>query len=385
MIPRCLLNRLEQAAAERRGRGLFRRLTVSEEDPTWLNLADNDYLELARDPALIAAAGEAAERHGCSSSASPLITGYGTVHQDLERELCQWHQFPAGMLWNSGYGANRAVLSLLPRAGDLVLADRLIHQSMISGILQSGARLIRYRHKDIPHLRQLLESHASDDRTLFVVTESVFSMDGDAPDLAALAALKDSYPFCLVVDEAHAVGWHGPSGAGLCAETGVTAGVDVLVGTLGKAVGSQGAYTLFQNPILRDHLINHAGEFIYSTYLSPIAAAVARAGIERIRELSSRQRAWRTVSTEFRQALRDAGWEVAAGDSPIVPLVVGDSEQAVRLAAFLRENRILVGAVRPPTVPAGSSRLRISLKRSFHEQTGQKVIETLEAARKRHG
>ncbi len=374
MIPSRLQERLQSELDARRQKGLLRSLSPWKADSTWLNLADNDYLRLAQDPAVVAAAREAADAHGCSSSASPLISGFRPPHERLEQRLKAWHGFPSGLVCNSGYAANQAVLGRLPRKGDIVFADRFIHNSMISGILQSGARLVRYRHNDIDHLRELLREHDGRvEGVSFVVTESIFSMDGDAPDLAAIVDLKDSFAFCLVVDEAHATGWHGPNGAGLAAETHTTGGIDVLVGTLGKALGSQGAYTLFHDEFLRDYLVNHAGEFIYSTYLTPIAAAAAVAAIERVHELSSTQNDWRKVSRTFREELRSDGWIVPQGDSPIVPVMMGESEDALAAGAFFRERKVLVGAIRPPTVPAGSSRLRFSLNRHFTSETATRI------------
>lgn len=377
MIPPLLRDRLHESLEARRQKGLLRSVPLADQDAAWTNLAGNDYLALARDPAVIAAAREAASRYGCSSSASPLISGYSRPHKELEKELCAWHNFPTGLVWNSGYTANQAVLSRLPRKGDVIFADRLIHNSMISGILQSGARLIRYRHNDVGHLRELLERTEIEKGTRFVVTESVFSMDGDAPDLAAIVALKEEFSFFFIVDEAHAVGWYGENGSGLATEQGVSAHIDLLVGTLGKALGSQGAYTLFHEPLLRQFLVNESGEFIYSTYLSPIAAAAGRAAVARARELASSQKDWRAISGTFRGMLRADGWSVPEGDSPIVPVLVGENEDVLSLAAFLRDHKILAGAVRPPTVPAGSSRIRFSLQRTFSKQDAERITDIL--------
>ena len=382
MIPHILQQRLRTALDLRRKKNLLRSLAIPPQDSHFLNLADNDYLDLARDPALITAAQNAAATFGCSSSSSPLISGYGLPHQKLEQKLCDWHGFPSGLIWNSGYTANQALLSRLPRKGDVIFADRLIHNSMISGILQSGARLIRFRHNDTEHLRELLQTTKTENGLRFVVTESVFSMDGDTPDLAEIAALKTEFPFCLIVDEAHGTGWYGNHGAGLAEEQGANPAIDILVGTLGKALASQGAYTLFHNPDLREFIINEAGEFIYSTYLSPIAAAVADAAISRIRELSTDQTNWRKASRKFREQLRSNGWEVPEGDSPIVPVLIGESDDLLSLATFLKERNILAGAVRPPTVPAGSSRIRFSLKRTFSTETSETIVRTLHDWRK---
>jgi len=242
-----------------------------------------------------------------------LITGWREPHETLVSELCAWHGFTCGLLWSSGYAANSGVLGVLPQRGDLVLADRLVHHSMIAGLLRSGARLQRYEHLQLDQLDALLEKNASSGRTVFVVTESVFSMDGDYPDLAKMAELKRRYGFVLVVDEAHALGWYGAEGAGLVRAAGVAEAVDVLIGTLGKTLASGGAYSLFHNTNLREYLVNHAGEFIYSTALSPLCAAVASAALGRVKELSTGQAAWQDNSRAFRTRLQQDGWSAAEG------------------------------------------------------------------------
>ncbi|HVW20837.1 MAG TPA: aminotransferase class I/II-fold pyridoxal phosphate-dependent enzyme [Opitutaceae bacterium] len=366
--------------AEREGKKLRRSLRVAGPRPGELNLADNDYLDLARDPAVAAAAAAALEAHGASASASPLVSGWREPHARLVEELCAWHGFPCGLLWSSGYAANSGVLGTLPRSGDLVLADRLIHHSLIAGILRSGARLRRYPHLDLDRLERELGKGASG--PLFVVTESVFSMDGDYPDLARLAALKARFGFFWVLDEAHALGWYGPAGAGLAAAAGVQESVDVLVGTLGKALASGGAYTLFRDEAVRDYLVNLAGEFVYSTALPPAAAAAASAALRRIRKLAADQAAWQAASRAFRAELRAARWTAPEGDSPIVPVRLGGEDAALSLSAHLAAAGIRAVAIRPPTVPAGSSRLRLSLKRTWHAADGRRVLEAMEAWRR---
>ena len=266
------MERLRQrllAPLETRASGaLERRLVARPERPPWVNLAGNDYLDLSRDPEVIAAGKAALDRWGASSSASPLITGYTEEHAALEGELAAWCGFGHGLVWNTGFAANAGVLGTLPKPGDLVFADRLIHASMISGRLASGARLIRYPHLVLEKLGELLERHRGHDGVVWVVTESVFSMDGDYPELKTLASLKAEYGFALVVDEAHATGWFGETGSGLVEREGVAGAVDILVGTLGKGLGGFGAYTLFHDELFRRHLMNFAGEFVYSTYLA---------------------------------------------------------------------------------------------------------------------
>lgn len=373
------LERCRSELADRDRRRLRRHLRVTALPPGGLNLADNDYLDLAHDPAVVAAAAAAAAAHGTSAAASPLITGWREPHARLVEALGAWHGFSSGLLWSSGYAANSAVLATLPRRGDLVLADRLVHASIVAGMLASGARVQRYAHLQLDELeRRLAADRASHPgRTIFVVTESVFSMDGDYPDLARLAALKRRHGFCWILDEAHALGWYGPGGAGLARAQGVERDVDILVGTLGKTLASGGAYTLFHEEAVRDTLVNRAGEFIYSTALPPANAAAAGAALERIRVLAADQAAWQAASRDFRAALRGAGWAAPEGDSPIVPVRLDDEEAALALADFLRSAGIRAGVVRPPTVPAGTSRLRLSLKRTFRREDADRVLAVL--------
>jgi 8-amino-7-oxononanoate synthase len=377
------LDRCCRSLAERDEKKLRRILRVATRQAGELNLADNDYLDLAHDPTLIAAVAAAAAEHGTSASASPLITGWREPHARLVEALDAWHGFPCGLLWSSGYAANSAVLGGWPTHGDLVLADRLIHHSMVSGILRSGARLRRYEHLRLDQLEELLARAQPTGRAVFVVTESVFSMDGDYPDLARMADLKRRHGFCWIVDEAHALGWYGPEGAGLARAAGVESEVDVLVGTLGKTLASGGAYTLFRDEMVRDYFVNTAGEFVYSTALPPANAVVARAALERVRAVAGRQAEWHGRSREFRAALQSAGWQAPAGESPVVPVRLDDENAALSLAGALREEGIHTAAVRPPTVPSGTSRLRFSLKRTFTPADIDRVLAAMAAWRKR--
>ncbi|QYY34674.1 8-amino-7-oxononanoate synthase [Ruficoccus sp. ZRK36] len=380
--PAALSARLSGAMEERHAQGLERTLRVRRADEPFLDLANNDYLRLSQHPDVKAAAIAATERWGCSSAASPLITGYTEAHESLLETLKQWCGFRHGLLWNTGFAANSAVLSGLPRRGDLVLADRLIHNSMVNGLLASGARLQRYRHLDLDHLGELLEQNAGKYETLFVVSETVYSMDGDYPELQAMAALKERYGFIWVLDEAHALGWYGEGGSGLIEAAGVSAAVDVMVGTLGKGLGSMGAFTLFHDEILKRYLINHSGEFIYSTYLPPSCAAAAEKAVELLRGDPAERPRLHTMAGAFREMLEQgtrAGEAVAAfADSPIVPVRVADP---VAAAEALLQQGIRVGAIRPPTVPAGEGRLRISLNALLSEPELQRVAAAINALR----
>lgn len=345
--------------------GLLRRLIPRSDVNTthnlYLNL--NDYLQLSMHPKIIDAAKQALDCWGTTSSGSPAVGSYLSIHQNLEDVLKTWCGFEYGLLWNSGYSANRALLSTLPQKGDVILADRYVHNSMLLGAQETEAKLIRYHHLNLNHLEDLLRIHTHSSRTVFVITESVFSMEGDYPDLKQMSLLKDRYPFFWIVDEAHALGWYGPKGNGLVAEAGVQKNVDILVATLGKSLASQGAFTLFHHSDLRSYLLNRTAEFIYSTYLTPAATAASLAAIEIIQtQYIKRQSQWRLDTIKFKNRLTSFFHDIPLSDSPIVPLIVGDIDKTMAIAAMLLEkHHIHVAAIRPPSVPKGTSRLRLSL------------------------
>ena len=360
-----LLQRLRQSLAQREGSSLRRKLTARASDDKRINLADNDYLGLSRDPAVIAAGVAALQEWGASAAASPLVTGYTEIHQKLEHTLAAWQGYEHGLVMNTGFAANSAVLGGLPKKGDLILADRLVHASMLDGIMASGARLRRFAHNDLDALELMLHEEPALDGVIFVVTESVYSMDGDSPDLKRLASLRKRFGFCWVLDEAHATGWYGATGSGLQERQGAFAAADIVVGTLGKGLGSQGAYVLSHAPEVRDALINFAGEFVYSTYLAPSCAAAALAAIERVKGMSGERGELHALSQAWRDGLVEAGFAVPSGDSPIIPLILGDSDVTLKYATALRAAGFMVSAIRPPTVPVRTGRIRISLRRGL--------------------
>ena len=360
-----LLQRLRQSLAQREGSSLRRKLTARASTDTGVNLADNDYLGLSRDPAVVAAGVAALQEWGASSSASPLVTGYTEIHQQLEHTLATWQGYEYGLVMNTGFSANSAVLGGLPKKGDLILADRLVHASMLDGIMASGARLRRFAHNDLDALELMLHEEPALDGVIFVVTETVYSMDGDSPDLKRLASLRKRFGFCWVLDEAHATGWYGSMGSGLQEAQGAFAAADIVVGTLGKGLGSQGAYVLSHAPEVRDALINFAGEFVYSTYLAPSCAAAALAAVERVKGMSGERAELHALSHAWRDGLLEAGFAVPSGDSPIIPLILGDSDVTLKYANALRAAGFMVSAIRPPTVPVRTGRIRISLRRGL--------------------
>ena len=360
-----LLQRLRQSLAQREGSSLRRKLTARAAADARVNLADNDYLGLSRDPAVVAAGVAALHEWGASASASPLVTGYTEIHQKLEQTLAAWQGYEHGLVMNTGFAANSAVLGGLPKKGDVILADRLVHASMLDGIMASGARLRRFAHNDLDALELMLHEEPALDGVIFVVTESVYSMDGDSPDLKRLASLRKRFGFCWVLDEAHATGWYGATGSGLQEAQAAFAAADIVVGTLGKGLGSQGAYVLSHAPEVRDALINFAGEFVYSTYLAPSCAAAALAAVERVKAMSAERAELHALSHAWRDGLVEAGFAVPSGDSPIIPLILGDSDVTLKYATALRAAGFMVSAIRPPTVPVRTGRIRISLRRGL--------------------
>ena len=350
-----LSNRVAQGLEQKRTEAGIRQLKCAQ-DYT-LNLATNDYLDLANHPQVIEAATQALARYGSSTSGSPVVNGYLPIHFELEESFKSWLEYPSCLIWNSGYSANHNLLSLLPRKGDIVLADRYMHVSALAGVLQSGARLLRYNHNDAEHLEKLLADNT--DRNIFVLTESLFSMDGDWPDLKAIADLKNKYAFFWIVDEAHAIGWYGK---GLCAQAGVADAVDALVTTLGKAFVSQGAISLFRDPNIREYLLNFSKEFMYTTYPAPAGIAASLQAVELVKgELLPQQSEWLSLATEIRSLLKLEH----PYDSPIIPFIVGDNASVLELGQRFNEAGIRVGVIRPPSVPEGTARLRISINRNL--------------------
>ena len=372
-----LRQRMEKLLAQREADGLLRTLKVRSATDVRVNLADNDYLNLSHDSELIAAATSALNKWGASSSASPLVTGYTELHQELEKTLAQWHGYAHGLILNTGFSANTAVLGGLPQKGDIVLADKLIHASMLEGILSSGATLRRFPHNDLDVLESMIGESKETDVPLFVVTESVYSMDGDCPDLLRISKLKERYNFCWVLDEAHATGWHGQTGSGMQEEQGVRAAADIVVGTLGKALGSQGAYVLCHDVVIKNMIINFAAEFIYSTYLSPASAAAGLAAVTRTKNLAHERAQLQQLSRDWRKALREAGFTAPDCHSPIIPLIIGDIKKTQLYAEALRSAGFIVSVIRPPTVPVNSARIRISLSRGLKLGHLEKFISTL--------
>lgn len=346
-----------------------------------VNFASNDYLGLSHHPAVIAAVADAARSPGAGSGASPLITGYGPIHARAERRLAVWKGTEAAVLLPSGYQANHAAVQALAAgargAGRVVrfLLDKLCHASLIDAVRGSEAPFRVFPHNQLAKLERLL-SDAEPSELQVVVTESVFSMDGDAADLAGIASLKRKRPFTVLLDDAHSTGVYGEGGRGLAWEQGNSDVADVTVVTLSKAAGSAGG-VVCGSAIFGEAVVNASRAYIYSTGVAPSVAAAAEAAVAVMAGESWRQRRVRELARRVRTELAERGLKIPAGDSPIVPVILGTESAALHAANSLAARGILALAIRPPTVPRGMSRLRVTLSCEHSDEEVAGLIDAL--------
>jgi 8-amino-7-oxononanoate synthase len=377
---------IEDRLEDIRARGLYRKLRcvsgpqgprVLLDGRPVLLLCSNNYLGLADHPRVREAAAEAAMRYGAGSGASRLVSGNMTIHRRLEEQLAAFKGAEACLLFGSGFLANAGVVSALAREGDVVFSDALNHASIIDGCRLSRAETFVYDHCDTDHLEWGLQQ--AEGRGALIVTDGVFSMDGDRAPLPEIVELAQRYDARVMVDEAHGTGCVGPGGRGLVAEHGLEDEIDVVVGTLGKALGSYGAYVLCDKPMAK-YLINTARTLIFSTALSPPAVAAAMAALELLREQPRRVEKLQRNSAVLREALAEAGVPVEPGDTPIIPLIVGDADAAMAACDRALERGVFAQAIRPPTVPAGTSRLRLAVMASHTKSELREAGRVLAAA-----
>ena len=323
-----------------------------------LNLSSNDYLGLSRDPRLIDATQKAAARWGVGAGASRLVAGHLALHREVEDSLAAFKGTEAAVIFSTGYMANLGVVSALVGPGDTVFCDKLNHASIYDGIKLAGANLARFPHRDLNRLENLLQKAGAGRR--LIVTDSVFSVDGDLAPLKELVELKDRYGAGLMVDEAHATGVLGPRGAGLAEELGLTPRVEVHMGTFSKALGSLGGYVAGDRRLI-DYLHNRARSFIYSTAPPPPVLGAIGAALQVVAQEPRRRNYLLAEAKTFREELQRAGFDLLGSETQIVPVLVGENARTLELAGRLRERGLLAVAFRPPTVTPGRARVRFSL------------------------
>ncbi|MDH3346365.1 MAG: 8-amino-7-oxononanoate synthase [Kiritimatiellaceae bacterium] len=325
-----------------------------------LNFSGNDYLDLAHHPHVIDRSREALEQYGVGSTASRLVTGTLPIHEELEARLAKEKGYPAALVFGSGYMANAGTIPVLAGRGDIVLADKFVHASMIDACKLSDAKLVRFAHNDVHALEKRLEQASGSTGRTLIITESVFSMDGDLAPLKEMATLAEKYGAMLMVDEAHASGIFGPHGAGRVRELDIEKQVNVSMGTMSKAFGGYGGFIACSQE-LRQLLVQSSRAFIYTTAPAP-AVIGAALGVMDVLEASPRLgNILRANADYFRSLLHDAGLDTLQSESQIIPIVIGENEKALAVSQKLREEGIIAAAIRPPTVPTGTARLRISI------------------------
>jgi len=373
-----------------RDKGLYRSLrrvegdqgsTLFIDDREVINFSSNNYLGLANHPSLRAAAKEAIDRYGCGSGASRLISGNMTLHEELEDKIAELKGTEGALVFNSGFQANTGVIPVLVGKGDVILSDALNHASIIDGCRLSRSEVVVYGHCNMDQLELALKQAPVRGRKL-IVTESLFSMDGDEAPLADIVSLAEKYGATVMVDEAHATGVYEPNGAGLVAKLGLGDRILIQMGTLGKALGGFGAY-IAGTKALRELLINRCRSFIFTTSLPPAVMAISIAALDLVKKEPQRRQELRENSEQLRAGLKALGFILGDSRSQILPLMVGDAARCMQLSELLLENGVFAQGIRPPTVPVYTSRLRITLMATHTpEQINQALQIFAEVAQK---
>jgi len=341
----------------------LQRATIEVAGQRLINFASNDYLGLAADPRLAAAAAEACRATGVGRGSSPLVCGRSTVHAELERRLAEFEHAEAALLFPSGFAANAGVVPALADRGDAIFADAKNHASLIDGCRLSRAETHVYRHNDVEHLAELLAAHAKNARRSLIVTDTLFSMDGDVAPLTEIAALARQYDAMLLVDEAHATGVFGLTGRGLAEAMGIEYDGLIRIGTLSKALGAAGGFVVGPQSLI-SYLANRARSYVFSTAQPAATAAAAIVALDLVAAEPERGVQLLATAEDLRRRLRAAGWDTGDSASQIIPIHVGPAAETLALSGRLREAGFWVPAIRPPSVPAGESLLRLSLTAS---------------------
>ncbi|CAI2530266.1 8-amino-7-oxononanoate synthase [Serratia plymuthica] len=373
--------RIEQALEERQQNAAYRYRQVNQGGngrhiqlggERYLNFSGNDYLGLSQDPQVIAAWQQGAQQYGVGSGGSGHVTGFCAAHQALEQQLAEWLGYPRALLFISGYAANQALLAALMQADDRILADRLSHASLLEAAAHSPAQLRRFRHNQPQALAGLLAKSCGGQ--MLAVTEGVFSMDGDSAPLAELHRLTQAAGAWLMVDDAHGIGVHGEQGRGSCWQQGVRP--ELLVVTFGKAFGVSGAAVLCDEATA-EYLLQFARHLIYSTAMPPAQACALQTALQRIQQGDELRARLQDNIQRFRQGAAQLPLALTASVTAIQPLLVGDNQRTLDLAQQLRGQGLWVSAIRPPTVPPGGARLRITLTAAHQPQDIDRLLEVL--------
>ncbi|MGD7665404.1 8-amino-7-oxononanoate synthase [Brevibacillus laterosporus] len=360
---------------------------VAQSQGTWivangqklLNLSSNNYLGISYDPRVLHSWEMTSQSFGAGGTSSRLVVGNFSCYEHTEKMISRWKEREATLLFGNGYMANLGCITALLDRHGAVYSDRLNHASIVDGTILSRADHYRYRHNDYEHLQYLLQKHKGNHRRNVIVTDTVFSMDGDKADVEELVRIKHDHDVFLMVDEAHAGGVYGESGAGLCHQYGVHQEVDILMGTCSKALGLYGAYVCADQVVI-DYLVHTCRPLIYSTSLPPALVSAIGQSVAIVQQEDWRRKELYRKSKQFRMKLQQAGLHVPAGDSPIVPLLLGDNQTAIQFSKRLEQEGILAVAIRPPTVPENSARIRFSLMATHSDEdlawATRKIIRT---------
>jgi 8-amino-7-oxononanoate synthase len=367
-----LLRKLKPAALRRAGKIYF-------ENKEYVDFSSNDYLGLSDHPELKQAVIAATDKFGLGACASRLLSGDSELLHELEDMVAKFKGKEAALVFNSGYQANVGIISSLFTKGDCIFSDRLNHASIIDGILLSQAKIFRFQHNDCQHLELLLKKERNKFKKALIITESIFSMDGDRAPLKELAGLKEKYNCQIMVDEAHATGVFGENGSGLVEEEGLNDKVDLIMGTFSKALAGFGAYLAASKSTV-DYLVNTCRSFIYSTALPAPVIAGNLASLKLVKDQPQRRKTLLAVSKTLRDELQKRGFCVK-GTSQIIPVILGDNLRALEFAKKIQAQGYWVMPVRPPTVPAGQARLRLSLSYHHDQATLNKLIDVISEIR----
>lgn len=363
----------EKELRELESKGLRRRVSITN----GLNLSSNDYLKLSQHQIVKEAAQNAVREYGTGGTSSRLLAGTSKIHVDLENELAKFLGKEAALVFSSGYHVNTGLLPALAGSGDVLFVDRLCHASIIDGMKLSGARFYTFEHNNVDEVEQLLREKRKDYRRALVVTEGVFSMDGDKPDLKALSTHAHAHDALLYIDEAHSLGLFGSSGRGVASEQNVLEEIDVFVGTLSKSLGSQGGFVATKKSLV-DYFITKTRSFIYTTALAPASVAAALAALRLLPTMDKQRMSVLETAAALSEKLRDSGFKVMSADSQIIPVWTGSVEATQKLSEHLFERGFFVPSIRPPTVPPHEGRVRLSITLEIAERGIENLIKAFE-------